>query len=371
MKELFIPNKILEIKPYVPGKPVEEVQREKGLKKVIKLASNENPLGPSPKAVEAILRNAGDSNYYPEDDAYYLREEIARFINFPKEWVIVGAGGAELIKMIARAFLDDVDKSIVPEKSFLMYTLAVQETVGKGGIIKVPQTPDYKINVDAIVDALEERVKIIWIANPNNPTGSIIKKEELEKLLNAMNENQLLIYDEAYNEYVDEPDYPFGFNYLRKGEKRIIILRTFSKIYGLAGLRVGYAVCAPEIVEILFRVKTPFNVPRISQEAAISALHDIEHVKRSIETNRKGREFLSNAFKDLSFKFIPTQANFITIIPEFDPLIIYEKLLEKGIIVRPIKSFEMPEGLRITIGKEVDNTYLVDCLKEIVQELKK
>lgn len=371
MKEFLVPKKILEMKPYVPGKPVEEVQREMGLKKVIKLASNENPLGPSLKAVESILKNVGNSNYYPEDDAYYLREGISKFTNFPIEWVIVGAGGAELIKMIAHAFMDNGDKSIIPEKSFLMYTLAIQEIVGKEGIIKVPQTHDYKINVDAIINALNEKVKIIWIANPNNPTGSIIKKEELEKLLNAMGKNQLLVHDEAYNEYVDDPQYPFGFDYLRKGEKRIIVIRTFSKIYGLAGLRVGYAVCSPEIVEILFKVKTPFNVPRISQDAALSALHDSEHIDKSIESNQKGREFLSNVFKNLGFKFIPSQANFITIIPEIEPLILYEKLLARGIIVRPVKAFEMPEGLRITIGKEEDNIYLADCLKEIIQELKK
>ncbi len=371
MNGLIIPKKIMDLNPYVPGKPIEQVQREKGLSKVIKLASNENPLGPSPKAVEAILKKVEESSYYPEDDSYYLREGIAQFIKFPKEWIIVGAGGAELIKMIAIAFMENSDKSIVPEKSFLMYTLAVQEAVGKEGIIKVPQTADYRINIDGIINTLSEKVKIIWIANPNNPTGTIIKKGELEKLLEKMGENQILVYDEAYNEYVDDTEYPFGFDYLRKGEKRIIVLRTFSKIYGLAGLRVGYAVSHPDIVNVLFKVKTPFNVPRISQEAALSALNDVEHVRRSIESNKKGRDFLSKAFQEMGIKFLPSQANFITLIPEFDPLLLYEKLLEKGIIVRPVKAFEMPEGLRITIGREEENIYLVNVLKEILSELRK
>lgn len=365
------PKKILELNPYVPGKPIEQVQREKGLKKVIKLASNENPLGPSPKAVEAILRKVEESNYYPEDDSYYLREGIAEFIKFPKEWIIVGAGGAELIKMIAIAFIDVGDKSIIPNKSFLMYTLAVQEVAGREGVIKVPLTSDYRIDIEGIIGALNEKVKIIWIANPNNPTGTIVKKSELDRLLEKMEDNQILVYDEAYNEYVDDPEYPFGFDYLRNGEKRIIVLRTFSKIYGLAGLRVGYAVCVPEIINILFKVKTPFNVPRISQEAALSALHDEDHVKRSVEINRKGRDFLTKAFQEMGLKYLPSQANFITIIPEFDPMLLYEKLLEKGIIVRPVKAFEMPEGLRITIGKEEENVYLAKALKEILSELRK
>jgi histidinol-phosphate aminotransferase len=369
--KLIIPKKIMDLKPYVPGKPIEQVQRERGLQKVIKLASNENPLGPSPKAIEAIFKNAEESNYYPEDDSYYLREALSEFTKFPKEWIIVGAGGAEIIKMVAIAFMENGDKSIIPEKSFLMYTLAVQEVVGSEGIIKVPLTKDYRIDIEGIIKSLNEKVKIIWIANPNNPTGTVIKKSELEKLLSEMKEDQLLVYDEAYNEYVDDPDFPFGFDYLRKGEKRIIVLRTFSKIYGLAGLRVGYAVCHPEIVNVLFKVKTPFNVPRISQEAALSALNDEEHVKKSIDTNKKGREFLSKAFEEMKIKCLPSQANFITIIPEFDPILLYEKLLEKGIIVRPTKSFEMPEGLRITIGKEEDNIYLVNVLKEILNELRK
>ncbi len=367
MKELAIPKRIRELSPYVPGKPVEQVQRERGLKKVVKLASNENPLGPSPKAIDAIIRKAEESNYYPEDDSYYLREGIAEAIKFPKEWIIVGAGGAELIKMIAQAFMETDDKSIIPEKSFLMYTLAVQEAVGKDGIIKVPLTPDYRLDVSRIIDALNENVKIIWIANPNNPTGTIIKRHELERLFSAMKDNQIVVYDEAYNEYVENTDYPFGFDYLRNGEKRLIVIRTFSKIYGLAGLRVGYAVCIPEIVNVLFKVKTPFNVPRISQEAALSALLDTEHVKKSIENNKKGRDFLSSAFKELNLKFLPSEANFITIIPDPDPMLLYEKLLENGIIVRPLKAFEMPEGLRITIGKEEDNQYLVHMLKKIMQ----
>lgn len=368
---IIIPKKIMELNPYVPGKPIEQVQRERGLKKVIKLASNENPLGPSPKAVEAILKKVNESNYYPEDDSYYLREGIAEFTKFPREWIIVGAGGAELIKMIAVAFMDEGEKSIIPEKSFLMYTLAVQEVAGKEGIIKVPLTSDYRIDIEGIIGALNEKVKIIWIANPNNPTGTIIKKSEMDRLLEKMGENQILVYDEAYNEYVDDPEYPSGFDYLKKGEKRLIVLRTFSKIYGLAGLRVGYAVCIPEFVNILFKVKTPFNVPRISQEAALSALHDDEHIRKSIETNKNGRDFLSKAFHEMGIKFLPSQANFITIIPESDPLTIYEKLLEKGIIVRPLKAFEMPEGLRITIGREEENIYLVNALKEVLSEIGK
>ncbi len=371
MKGLIVPKKIMDLKPYVPGKPIEQVQREKGLSNVIKLASNENPLGPSPKAIEAIFKKAEESNYYPEDDSYYLREGLSEFTKFPKEWIIVGAGGAELIKMIAIAFMDNGEKSIIPEKSFLMYTLAVQEVAGSEAIVKVPLTEDYRIDIEGIIKALDEKVKIIWIANPNNPTGTIIKKSELEKLLSAMDENQILVYDEAYKEYVDDPEYPSGLELLRRGEKRIIVLRTFSKIYGLAGLRVGYSVCVPEIVNILFKVKTPFNVPRISQEAALAALHDEEHVKRSIETNKKGKDFLSKAFQEMGIRFLPSQANFITIIPDLDPLTLYEKLLEKGIIVRPVKAFEMPEGIRITIGREDENQYLVNALKEIISELRK
>lgn len=363
MRDL-IPFHISQIEPYIPGLPIEEIKRKYGLKKVVKLASNENPLGPSKLALKAIRKSLNSINRYPLDDGYYLRKALSEKLGLPMEQIILGGGSTDLIKMIARAFLDREEKAIISETSFLMYRLAVCEVNGKDAIIKVP-LKNYTYNLNAILDALDPHVKLIFIANPNNPTGTMLRKKELDDFINKVPDNIIIVLDEAYREYIDDPEYPDGTDYLKDG-KKVIVLRTFSKIYGLAGLRVGYGISSEEIIDGLKRTKTPFNIPRVSQDGALAALEDEEHVKKSRETNKEQREFLSNELKKLGFEVIPSVANFIMVKTPKPAKKFTIELMQKGVIVRPLEAFEAPEHVRITIGTEEENMFFLEKLKEIL-----
>jgi len=354
-----VPEYINKITPYKPGKPVEELERELGIRQAIKLASNENPLGPSPKALEAIKEAMTNINRYPDGGGYYLREALAKKLNVHPDELIFGNGSNEILDIAVRTFMTPDDEAIMAEPSFVVYPLAVQALGAKA--IKVP-LKDYRHDLEAMADAITEKTKIIFIANPNNPTGTIVFSDEFKRFMDRVPEGVLVVVDEAYYEYVQDSRYPDTMQYFREG-RDILIVRTFSKLYGLAGLRIGYAIANRHLLEQMNKVREPFNTNSLAQVAALAALEDDQHVKRTIEINEKGKEFLYKAFDELGLSYVPTEANFIYVLVEgISAAQLYEKLLHEGVIVRPMG----PRALRITIGVEHENKRLVEALKKVM-----
>ncbi|WP_217267268.1 histidinol-phosphate transaminase [Thermanaeromonas sp. C210] len=357
---------ILDIKPYVPGKPIEEVQRELGIKDVIKLASNENPLGPSPDAVMA-LREAAEKIYlYPDGSCYYLKQALAAKLEVSEEQLIIGNGTDEILKMLGEAFVDPGDEVIVGDPTFSEYEFAAQVMGGRA--VKVP-CRDFRLDLEAMAGAVGPRTRLVFLCNPNNPTGTIVSQEEVDVFLNRVPSHVLVVLDEAYYEYVTSPAYPDSLAYVRDGRPNVIVLRTFSKIYGLAGLRVGYGIAHPEVIKALNRVREPFNVNSLAQVAARAALQDEYHVGKSREVNNEGKEFLYEQFRALGLKYVPTESNFIFVDIGRDSREVFKKMLAKGVIVRTGDIFGYPTFLRITIGTRRQNQRLIDALREVLSEV--
>ncbi len=300
---------IYKIKVYQPGKPIEEVKREFGLKNVIKLASNENPLGPSPKAVEAIRGYASKINFYPDGGSYYLKKALGEKLGLKEENIILGNGSDEVISLITRIFLQKGDQAIMGDPSFLMYKIDAQLSQAK--VASVP-LKNFRLDLPEMSKAISSKTKLIFISNPNNPTGTIITEDEVEHFLKDVPPRILTVFDEAYYEYVEDANYPQSIDLLDKNSN-IIILRTFSKIYGLAGLRVGYGIGSPEVIDLLNKARPPFNVNSLAQVAALASLEDEDQVNQSKSLVREGKEFLYSNLRRLKVSFIPTQANFILI----------------------------------------------------------
>lgn len=358
--ELLPPN-IKRIRPYVPGKPVEEVERERGLR-AVKMASNENPLGPSPVALEAMRQHLAQTHRYPIGDGFYLRRELAARLGVSTDEIILGSGSTDVIELVARTFLTPADDVITSRQSFVMYTLAVQEM--NSLMIYVPLKKDtYDLN--AIVGSLTPRTKVIFLANPNNPTGTMVKAAEIDHFLERLPSDVIVVLDEAYYEYVQDHEYSHSLDYVRQ-RKQVIVLRTFSKIYGLAGLRVGYGIAHPDFITCLNKVRSPFNTTSVAQAAALAALDDNEHVRRSIDSNKQGYEYLTGELNRLGVRFVPSVTNFILVDIHRDCQEIYQKLLERGVIVRPLKSNGFATALRVTIGTEQENVKFMSALKEVL-----
>ncbi|RME66771.1 MAG: histidinol-phosphate transaminase [Nitrospirae bacterium] len=358
---MSVPEYIKTIVPYKPGKPVEELERELGIKEAVKLASNENPLGPSPKAVEAITKALSGINRYPDGGAYYLRHKLAEKLKVRPEEIIFGNGSNEILDIAVRTFMTPEDEAVMAEPSFVVYPLAVQCLGGRA--IKVPLTEgDLRHDLKAMADAITEKTKIVFIANPNNPTGTIVYSDEFKTFMERVPEGVLVVVDEAYYEYVQDSRYPDTMEYFRQG-RDILIVRTFSKAYGLAGLRIGYAIAKEELITEMNKVREPFNTGTLAQVAAMAALDDEEHLRRSIEVNEKGKAFLYGAFKELGLQYVPTETNFIFVVfNEPIAMELYEKLLREGVIVRPMGQ----KALRITIGLEDENLRLIEALKKVL-----
>jgi histidinol-phosphate aminotransferase len=357
-----IPRKaVLNIKPYQPGKPIEEVKREMGLADVIKMASNENSLGPSPKAVSAIKKYAGNINRYPEGGCFYLRSAIARRLKIKPEQLIFGNGSDELIELTLKAFVNEGDEVIVAKPTFLMYEVA---STAYGAKIKVVPMRYFKYDLKAMKDAVSKNTKVVFIANPDNPNGTYVAKYELEDFLKGLPSETIVFLDEAYSEFVEERDYPNGLDYM--GKNNIIVARTFSKVYGLAGLRVGYGISSPEIIKYMEAVRDPFNVNSLAQIGAIAALKDKEFLSKSKKTVRDGKKFLYSELKAMGVRYVPSVTNFILI--EFGSKSgeVAEKLLKKGVIVRNMKAWGMENFIRVTVGKEAENRRFIKELKKII-----
>ena len=361
--EKLVRKEIKEIAPYVPGKPIDEVKRFYNIEKIIKLASNENPLGCSPKVKEAIKENLDDINRYPDGSGYYLKKELAKFLNISEDEIILGSGSSEAISLTIEAFVNPGEEVIYPFPSFIIYRILVLKV---GGVpIEVPLEDDFSYNIDRILEKITPKTKIIILCNPNNPTGTVLYKDQIEKLLNNIPDNIIIISDEAYFEYVEDRNFGTCFPYYKK--KNVIITRSFSKIYGLASLRIGYGIGRSEILNYMERIRPPFNTTGLAQIAAITALKDTDFVNKSIENNIKGKKFLYENFKKLGIDYIPTEANFILCRFKKDATFIVKELEKKGVIVRGMRSFGLPdEYVRITIGTEEENRILIEKLSEIV-----
>ncbi len=356
-------NFVKRIRPYKPGKPTEEVVRELNLKgEIIKLASNENPLGTSPLALEAMKKTLSESYLYPDDNCFYLRRKLASRFDVDQENIIVGNGSVELLPYITLAYLGPNYSAVVSKGSFIWYKIAVN--IAAGELIEVP-LKNHRRDLEAMLKAIKKNTKLILIDNPMNPLGAISTKDEIENFLQQLPDGILVVMDEAYHQYIDDPQYPDSFKYYKE-KKNIIILHTFSKIYGLAGARLGYGLANNEIISNLMKLRISFNVNRISQNAGIAALDDYEHVKKGRKINEEGKEFLYDAYKKLGLFYVPTYANFIFVDFKRDSQIVFESLQKEGIITRTIKQYGFPDALRITIGTERQNRRLIKVLKKIL-----
>jgi len=354
---------IKRISPYKPGRPIEEVARELNLKgEIIKLASNENPLGPSPVAVKAIRAALKDAFLYPDDNCFYLKKKLAARLKVTPDMIFAGNGSVEILPLLALAYLGPEDDAVASASAFIWFKIAVHIAAGK--LVEVPMK-DYTHDLAAMRRAVTDKTRLLYIANPNNPTGTMVTRDEVEELFRTIPDNVLVVMDEAYFEYIDDPRYPESFNFLRQG-KNIIILRTFSKIYGLAGVRLGYGVASPETVASLAKLRISFNVNRLSQVAGLAALDDRAHIRKGRAVNEAGKKYLYDAYKRLGLFYLPTYANFVFVDFGRESQVVFEALQRKGIITRTIREYGFPNALRITIGTPDQNRRLVKALEEIL-----
>ncbi len=352
---------IQSIKPYEPGKPIKELQREYGIRNVTKLASNENPLGPSSKALRAMRKAIRDVHLYPEGCCYYLLNRLAKELEIDPKHVIFGNGSNEIIELLVRGFLSEGDEIISSEKTFLVYPILTQ--VAGATFRAVPMTQDYRYDLEGILAAITPKTKLIFIANPNNPTGTYVTAQEVEAFLQKVPENIMVCFDEAYVDFVDATDFPQMLSYIKAGKPNVVVLRTFSKAYGLAGLRVGYGLASKEVMAYLHNVRQPFNVNSIAQAAATAALDDAFFRWRTKWLVVRGRKYFYRKLKRLGLEYLPSQANFILINMKMDGHEVYEYLLKQGMIVRPMTSYQLPDWIRVTIGRRSQNAQLVKLLK--------
>ncbi|MDJ0331317.1 histidinol-phosphate transaminase [Planococcus sp. S3-L1] len=351
-----------KIQPYSPGKPIWEVQKELGLDRVIKLASNENPLGPSPKAVAAIQNGLAELNRYPDADASALKKAIANKFQVTPQQVITTNGADELITLISEAFLEAGDEVIVPSPSFSEYDFGAH--IMGATVVPVKFKEGFEYDVDALLAAVTEKTKIIYICTPNNPTGTYIPKSDLDKLVEAI-DNVLVVIDAAYDHFADAADYTNGVEYIKAGQS-VVTLETFSKIYGIAGVRVGFGIAPESIIQSILKVKEPFNVNTLAQIAATAAIEDTEHVQTSQETNKAGRKQLYKAFKDLGLTYVESMANFVLVQLGEDGEELYKQLMAKGVIVRHGKIWGLPDYIRVSVGTTEENQFFIDVLKGLL-----
>ncbi|MCX6564624.1 MAG: histidinol-phosphate transaminase [Candidatus Aminicenantes bacterium] len=351
------------ISPYKPGRPIEEVARELKLKgEIIKLASNENPLGTSPLALQAIRKALKESYLYPDDNCYYFRKKLAERWSVEPGNIVVGNGSVEILPLATLAYLDPEHSALGSEGAFIWFKIAAR--IAAAELIEVPMR-NHTHDLQAMLKAVKPNTRMIYIANPNNPTGTIVDRAEVEDFFRRVPDDILVIMDEAYIEYITDPRFPDSFKYLRDG-KNILILRTFSKIYGLAGARLGYGIAPKEIIASLAKLRVSFNVNRLSQVAGLAALDDDRHVRRGRAVNEAGKDYLYEAYRKMGLFYLPTFANFIFVDFARDSQIVFEALQKKGIITRTIKEYGFPQALRITIGTEDQNRKLIRALKSVL-----
>jgi histidinol-phosphate aminotransferase len=357
---ISVSENISTINPYVPGKPIEELERELGISGSIKLASNENPLGPSPKAVAAVKKALEGLNRYPDGSGFYLSQALAKHYGVDILQVILGNGSNELIELAVRTFVQPGDEVISADPSFVVYKMITQAA---GGTNVIVPCKDLRHDLDAMAERITPKTKIVFIANPNNPTGTMNTRAEMDRFMGRVPGHVIVAVDEAYCEYVTHADYPDSLDTLKAG-KNILALRTFSKIHGLAGLRIGYGITTPEIAELMNKVRQPFNTNTAGQVAALAALADRKHVEKSIANNNEGKQFLYQSFQRLGLSYTPTETNFVFFETALDGRELYNALLKQGVIIRPMGG----RNLRVTIGLPDENRRFVAELEKIIQQ---
>ena len=356
---LHVPEHIKNITPYVPGKPIEELERELGIRDSIKLASNESPAGPSPLAVRALRGSFSGLNRYPDGTSHYLKAALSGKLGIDGDEVLFGNGSNEIIELAVRTFMSSGDEAIMAHPSFVVYSMIVQAAGGKNIIVPLK---DWRHDLDAMASAITDQTKIIFIANPNNPTGTINTASEMDSFMEKVPEGVLVVIDEAYYEYVSSTDYADSMKYFRNG-RDVLVLRTFSKIYGLAGLRIGYGIADASIITEMNKVRQPFNINTPAQKGALAALNDSEHIAKAKKINERGKKYLYKELRKMKFNFIPTEANFIYIVLGEDIAArLYNDLLGQGVIVRPMG----PREIRVTIGLPKENKRFVTALKTVI-----
>lgn len=367
MSSLFR-KELATLKKYVPGKPIEEVKREYGLTDIVKLASNENPLGPSPMAIQAIKDEAENVFLYPESTSPALRDAIANKFNISAEQVMMGNGGEEILKFIAQTFINEGDEAVMGKPSFGLYNISVSHM---GGIpVEVPLTDRFEHDFDAMLDAINEKTKLVYICNPNNPTGNIMTAEKVHRFIQKVPANIVVILDEAYYDYaVKNPAYPDGLRILQD-RPNTVILRTFSKVAGIAGVRIGYAISTEKIIGEMSKVKGVFNSSRLAQVAGLAALKDTKHIDDTVELNYESLNLMIECFERNGLDYIPSNANFIFMKTDISSRVVNEELLKRGVIIRPGFLWGLENWNRISTGTREQTMRFIEAMEEILAEQK-
>ena len=356
---------ILGLQPYQPGKPIEELERELGITGAVKLASNENPRGLSPQVAAALTQAERELPRYPDGGAILLKQRLEAFLGVEQSRITVGNGSNDVLELLGRVFLGPETESIISEHAFVVYPL-VARVLG-ATLVEIP-AKDYSQDLEATLSAVTERTRMIFIANPNNPTGTWVSKSALTGFLDQVLDDIIVVLDEAYFEYVAEPEYPNGLDFIGQHDN-LVVIRTFSKAYGLAGLRIGFAISHPDIADLMNRIRQPFNVNSMSLAAALVALDDQDYVKETVRLNAEGMVFLTQACDEIGMGYIPSVGNFLTIDIGGDAARVYEALLLKGVIVRLIGVYGLPNHLRVTIGLPEENARFVEVLRKVMKRV--
>lgn len=349
---------------YKPGKPIDEVKRELGLETVIKLASNENPFGCSPKVKEAVVSAMDEINLYPDGNATLLKQAIATKFGVTPDMVLPSAGSDEMVDLISKSFVEPGDEIVMADITFPRY---YGTTIMMGGQPVIVPLKNLAYDIEGFKKSITEKTKIVWLCNPNNPTGTMFTEKELVSLLEVIPSTTLVVYDEAYNEFATSEEYPKDSLKFLKTYKNMIVMKTLSKAYGLAGLRVGYTIGDPEILNIINKVRNPFNVTLVTQAAAMAALEDQVFLKKVVDNNTKGKEYLYGEFDAMGIEYAKTQANHIIFNAKKDVNVVFMELLKRGVIIRPQGGFETNTWLRVSIGTMEENEIFIRELKEVLK----
>ena len=360
--ETLIRKSVLNINPYVPGKPIEETKRQLGLKEVIKLASNENSLGPSPKAISAIKRSLSGVNRYPDAQGFYLKKRLAKFFGLIPENFVLGNGSDELIDVVIKTFMETDENIVTSQGTFLEYEIIAQINDRK---VKKAPLRYFKYDLGAMLKLVDKKTKLVFIANPNNPTGTYVTKYEIAEFINALPDGVVVVFDEAYNAFIDVDDYPDSLSYLKR-KKKIIVLRTFSKVYGLAGLRLGYAVTLPELVSYMERVRQPFNVNLLAQVAGLAALGDKDFLKKTRSMTLAGKDFIYQELSRMGLGYVLSVTNFILVDVGRNSQEVFNSCLKFGVIVRDMVQYGLANFIRVTIGTQKENQRFLRVLRKVL-----